>query len=68
MQQKYYKQKQLANVYHVNNLMRQENTCHLAKEQHIKRHDYVCAQLHCNICMETGVKLDSDRGMCMYQN
>ena len=63
MQQKYYKQKQLANVYHVNNLMRGENTqCHLAKEQHIKRHYCVCAQLHCNICMETGVKLDNEQG------
>ena len=23
-----------------------------------KRHDRVCAQLHCNICKETGVQLD----------
>ena len=30
----------------------------LAKEQYIKRHDRVCAQLHFNICKETGVKLD----------
>ena len=30
----------------------------LAKEQYIKRHDRVCAQLHLNICMETGVQLD----------
>ena len=30
----------------------------VAKEQYIKRHDRVCAQLHCNICKETGVKLD----------
>jgi excinuclease UvrABC nuclease subunit len=30
----------------------------LAKEQYIKRHDRVCAQLHLNICKETGVKLD----------
>jgi len=29
-----------------------------AKEQYIKRHDKVCAQLHFNICKETGVKLD----------
>ena len=29
----------------------------LAKEQYIKRHDRVCAQLHFNICKETGVKL-----------
>jgi hypothetical protein len=28
----------------------------LAKEQYIKRHDRVCAQLHFNICKETGVK------------
>jgi len=30
----------------------------LAKEQLIKRHDTVCAQLHFDICMETGVQLD----------
>jgi len=30
----------------------------LAKEQYIKRHDKVCAQLHFNICKETGVQLD----------
>jgi len=30
----------------------------LAKEQNIKRHDRVCAQLHFNICKETGVQLD----------
>jgi hypothetical protein len=30
----------------------------LAKEQYIKRHDRVCAQLHFNICKETGLKLD----------
>jgi hypothetical protein len=30
----------------------------LAKQQYIKRHDRVCAQLHFNICKETGVKLD----------
>jgi len=30
----------------------------LAKEQYIKRHDRVCAQLHFNICNETGVQLD----------
>jgi hypothetical protein len=32
----------------------------LAKEQYIKRHDRVCAQLHFNICNELGVKLDSE--------
>jgi len=30
----------------------------LAKEQCIKRHDRVCAQLHFNVCKETGVQLD----------
>jgi len=30
----------------------------LAKEQYIKRHDRVCAQLHFNICKKTGVQLD----------
>jgi hypothetical protein len=31
----------------------------LAKEQHMKRHDRVRAQLHFNICEETGVQLDT---------
>ena len=31
----------------------------LTKEQHIKRHDTVCAQLHFNVCKEIGVKLDN---------
>ena len=31
----------------------------LAKEQYIQRHDTVCAQIHFNICKETGVKLDN---------
>jgi len=30
----------------------------LAKEQHIKRHDRVCAQPQLNICKETGAQLD----------
>jgi len=30
----------------------------LAKEQYIKRHERVGAQLHFNICKETGVQLD----------
>ena len=30
----------------------------LAKEQYTKRDDRVCAQLHFNICKETGVQLD----------
>jgi len=32
----------------------------LAKEQCIKRHDRMCAQLHFNICKEIGVKLDNE--------
>jgi hypothetical protein len=32
----------------------------LVKEQYIKRHDTVCAVLHCNVCKETGAKLDSE--------
>jgi hypothetical protein len=37
------------------------STCPIsAKEQDIKRHDRVCAQLHFSICMELGVKLDSE--------
>jgi hypothetical protein len=31
-----------------------------AKEQYIKRHDIVCAQLHCNICKEIGVIFDNE--------
>ena len=30
----------------------------LVKEKYIKRHDRVCAQLHFNICKETGVQLE----------
>ena len=39
----------------------------LAKEQYIKRHDIVCAQLHFNIYKETGVKLDQKTSINMYQ-
>jgi hypothetical protein len=31
-----------------------------AKDQYIKRHDRVCAQLHVNTCKELGVELDSE--------
>ena len=30
----------------------------LVKEQYMKRHGTVCAQLHCNICKEAGTQLD----------
>ena len=30
----------------------------MAKKQYIKRHNKVCAQLHFNICKETGEQLD----------
>jgi len=39
----------------------------LAKQQYIKRHDRVCAQLHFNICKETGVQLDKKHCMNMCQ-
>jgi hypothetical protein len=32
----------------------------LAKEQYIKQHDRVRAQLHFNVCKELGIKLDSE--------
>jgi hypothetical protein len=38
----------------------------LAKEQYIKRHDRVCAQLRFNICKETGAQLEKNTGMNMY--
>ena len=44
------------------------NNNKLAKEQYIKRHDRVCAQLHFNICKETGVQLEKNTGMNMCQN
>jgi hypothetical protein len=40
----------------------------LAKEQYIKRHDRVSAQLHFNICKRTGVQLKKNTGTNMYQN
>jgi len=40
----------------------------LAKEQYIKRHDRLCAQLHFNMYKETRVKLDKTTGMNMCQN
>jgi len=32
----------------------------LAREEYIKRHDRVCAELQFNICKEKGVTLDSE--------
>jgi len=41
----------------------------LAKEQCIIRHDRMCAQLHFNICRDTGVQLGKkNTGMNMCQN
>jgi hypothetical protein len=40
----------------------------LAKEQYIKRHDRVCAQLHFNICKETAVQLHKNTGTNMSQH
>jgi len=40
----------------------------LAKEQYIKRHERVCAQLHFSIYKETGVQLDKNTSMNMHQN
>jgi len=64
MRQKYYKQKQKANVDLANNVTTQWNTSYQHAtyrqiKQHIVRHDRVCSELHCNICKEIGVKLDS---------
>ena len=39
----------------------------LAKEQYVKRHDKVTAQLHFNICKEIGVQMDKKHGTNMYQ-
>jgi hypothetical protein len=63
MRQKYYKQQHIANADSVNNLIRLEHIISacpvLAKEQYIKRHDRVCAQLHFNIRREIRVKLEN---------
>jgi len=33
----------------------------LAKEQYVKKHDGMCAQLHFYICKAIGVQLDNER-------
>ena len=72
MLQKHYKQKQVTNANYANNLTRQKTTLSarpiMAKEQHIKRYDTVCAQQHFNICRDIKVKLAVTTGMSMYQN
>ena len=40
----------------------------LAKEQHTKRHDRVCAQIHFNVCKETGTQLDKKHRYGHVQN
>jgi len=39
----------------------------LAKEQYVKEHDRVCAQLHFKMCKKIGIKLNNT-GMSVYQN
>ena len=47
-----------ATCFHPFNKKKNKSACLiLAKEQYIKRHDRVCAQLHFNICKETGVRM-----------
>jgi hypothetical protein len=61
MEQKYYAQKQRANVdcKQFDETVEQIiSACPvLAEEQYIKRHDTVCAELYCNICKEIRGKL-----------
>ena len=40
----------------------------LAKEQYIKIHDTVCAQIHFNVCKETGTQLDKKHRYGHVQN
>ena len=39
----------------------------LAKEQYVKRHDRLSAQIHFNICKEIGVQVDKNTGTNIYQ-
>ena len=61
MRQKYYKQKQRANVDCKQFDVTVEQiilACPILEtEQYIQRHDTVCAELHCNMCREMGGKL-----------
>jgi len=65
MRQKYYEQKQRANVdckqfdEKVKHII---SACPiLAEEQYVKRYDTVCIELHCNICRGIGGKLYSQK-------
>ena len=40
----------------------------LAKEQYVKRHDRVCAELRLNVCKEMVLNLTTNTGMTVYQN
>jgi len=61
MRQKYYKQKQRANVdcKQFDETVEQIiSACPiLGKEQYIQRYDTLCVELHCDICKETEGKL-----------
>jgi len=72
MRQKYYKQKQTANVdcKQFDETVEQIiSACPvLAKEQYIKRHGTVCVELHCNVCKEMGENHKTTPGMTMYRH
>jgi hypothetical protein len=60
MRQKYYKQKQIANVdckqFDVTVEQIISACAIMVKEQYIQRPDTVFAELHCNVCNEIGEK------------
>jgi hypothetical protein len=72
LQQKYYTQKQTANLdcKQFNDTVEQIiSACPvLAEEQYIKRHDTMCAELHCNMRKEMGGKFTTNNGMAIYRN
>jgi len=69
--QKYYNRKQIANAdckQFDEMVERIISACIVvATEQHIKRHVRVCAELHCNICRETGGNETVHTGVAMYR-